>query len=289
MAEPGLTTDILVRGLIVGASKHLGTRIVMEYRPGAGGSLAAAFVSTAKPDGYTLFSGTASTIIDGTLTRKVPFSPLKSFTPIIAFAASEHTATVVHPNAPWKTFKEFVDDAKKNPDKIRMGVSPGSGMHMAMEFVKHQEGLDWVYVPFPSAGPARTAVAGGHLDSASVGTDWGPLVESGMLRVLVTHGKSRALPDIPTLMELGYDFDASMPQAILGPAGLPADVVAKLEDAFAKGMETPEFKTALQQVFVSPFYLNSKGYGDYLRQRWATYEKLYKQFGVIKEAATQPE
>jgi len=78
-------------------------------------------------------------------------------------------------------------------------------------------------------------------------------------------------------------------QSIIGPAGLPPDVVAILETAFVKGMETPEFKTAVQKVYQTPFYLNSKGYDSYLRERWAEMEKLFKQLGIIKEAATQPE
>ena len=135
MAEPGLTTDVLVRALIVGASKYLQKPIVIDYKPGSGGTLAASLVAAAKPDGYTLFSGASTAIIEGALLKKAPFKPLKSFTPITAFAASEHTATLVANDAPWKTFKEFVDYAKKNPGKIKLGISFGSGMHVAMSLL----------------------------------------------------------------------------------------------------------------------------------------------------------
>ena len=291
MAEPGLTTDVLVRALIVGASNYLKRPIVIEYKPGSGGMLAASVVAAAKPDGYTLFSGTGAAIIEGALLKKVPFQPLKSFTPLTAFAASEHTATLVAPDAPWKTFKEFVDYAKKNPGKIKVGISFGSGMHIAMEFVKHQDGINWVNVPFTSGGPARTAVMGHHVDAAASGTDWPPFVESNQLKVLVTHGRTRSphSPNVPNLIELGYNFAGDVPQSILGPAGLAPDVVAKLETAFVKGMEAPEFKAAMQKYYVSPYYLNSKDYTKHLRERWVTYEKLFKEFGIIKEAATQPE
>jgi len=290
-ADPGTTGDILIRGLIIGTSNYLKRPIVIEYKSGSGGMLAASVVAAAKPDGYTLSHVPSAAIIDGALMQKAAFKPLKSFTPVTVFAMSEHTGTLVANDAPWKTFKEFVDYAKKNPGKIKMGISFGSGMHVAMEFVAHQEGKPWVNVPFTTGGPARTAVMGHHIDAVASGADWPPFVEQGQLRVLVTHGRTRAphSPNVPNLIELGYNYAGVVPQSIVGPAGLSPDVVAKLETAFVKGMETPEFKATVQKVYASPFYLNSKDYSRHLRERWAEMEKLFKQFGLIKEAATQPE
>jgi tripartite-type tricarboxylate transporter receptor subunit TctC len=290
-ADPGTAGDILLRGLIIGANNYLKRSIVIEYKAGAGGMLAASLIAAAKPDGYTLCHTTSAAIIDGALMQKAAFKPLKSFTPVSIFAVSEHTATLVAPDAPWKTFKEFLDYSKKNPGKVKYGSSFGSGMHVAMEYVAHQEGNPWVFVPFTTGGPARTAVMGHHIDAVASGADWPPFVEQGQLRVLVTHGKTRApySPNVPNLLELGYKFAGAVHQCIVGPAGLPADVVAKLEIAFAKGMETPEFKAATQKAYQSPIYLNSKDSASTLRQRWPELENLFKQFAMIKEAATQPE
>jgi tripartite-type tricarboxylate transporter receptor subunit TctC len=290
-AEPGLTADVLLRSLIIGASKHLSKPIVVQYKVGAAGMLAASAVAAAKPDGYTLAQTTSAAIVDAALMQKASYKPLKSFTPVTAFAMSEHTATLVAPDAPWKTFKEFVDYSKKNPGKIKMGISIGSGMHVAMEFVAHQDNINWVRVPFTTGGPARIALMGHHIDAVTSGADWPPFVESGQLRVLVTHGRTRAphSPNVPNLIELGYNFAGAVLQTIIGPAGLPPDVVAKLEAAFAKGIETPEFKAAVLKVYQTPFYLNSKDYDRYLREAWPKTEKMFKQFGIIKEAATQPE
>jgi tripartite-type tricarboxylate transporter receptor subunit TctC len=291
ISDPGQSADILIRALIVGAGKYLQKPFVIDYKQGAGGMLAASVVSAAKPDGYTICEVSTSGIIEGALMQKAPFKPLKSFTPIMAFCAAEHTATVVANDAPWKTFKEFVDYAKKNPGKVKMGVSPGSGMHIAMEFVVHQDGINWVNVPFQSGAASRTAVMGHHIDAAATSIDWPPFVESGQLRALVTHGRTRSphVPNVPNLIDLGYNFSAVVPYSLIGPAGLPPEVVAKLETAFVKGMETPEFKAAMQKVYMTPFYLNGKDYDRHLRERWAEQEKLFKQFGFIKEAATQPE
>ena len=290
-ADPGTTGDILIRGLIIGTSNYLKRPIVIEYKSGAGGMLAASVIAAAKPDGYTLCHAPSAAIIDGALMQKAAFKPLKSFTPVTVFAMSEHTGTLVAPDAPWKTFKEFVDYSKKNPGKVKYGTSLGSGMHIAMEFVKHQDDINWVFVPFTTGGPARTAVMGHHIDAVASGADWPPFAESGQLRILVTHGRTRApaSPNVPNLIELGYNYAGAVLQSIIGPAGLPPDVVAKLEAAFAKGMETPEFKAAVQKVFQTPYYLNGKDYDRYLKENWAKSEKMFKQFGLIKEAATQPE
>jgi tripartite-type tricarboxylate transporter receptor subunit TctC len=290
-ADPGTAGDILLRGLIIGANNYLKRSIVIEYKAGAGGMLAASLIAAAKPDGYTLCHTTSAAIIDGALMQKAAFKPLKSFTPVSIFAVSEHTATLVAPDAPWKTFKEFVDYSKNNPGKVKYGTSFGSGMHVAMEFVKQQDNINWVLVPFTTGGPARTAVMGHHIDAVASGADWPPFVESGQLRILVTHGRTRApaSPNVPNLIELGYNYAGAVLQSILGPAGLPPDVVAKLEAAFAKGIETPEFKAAVQKVYQTPYYLSSKDYDRYLKENWTKTEKMFKQFGMIKEAATQPE
>ena len=291
MAETGLTTDVLVRALIIGANKYMGRQFIVEAKPGSGGMLAASLVSAAKPDGYTLFSGASTTMIEGPLMQKAPYKPLKSFTPITAFALSEHTATAVAPDAPWKTFVEFVDYVKKNPGKVKLGISHGSGMHIAMEYVRAQSGAQWVNVPYTSSGPATTDVMGHHIDAVAMGSNWPDFVEAGQLRVLVTHGKTRSPrgPNIPNLIELGYNYAGQVYQTILGPAGLPQDVVAKLETAFTKGQETPEFKSAMDKLYQTQVNLGSKELGNALRERWALQEKLFKQFGIIKEAATQPE
>ncbi|MCL2669061.1 MAG: tripartite tricarboxylate transporter substrate binding protein [Syntrophaceae bacterium] len=291
-SDPGTSGDILARALTEAASKILGKPFVMEHKVGASGLLAGSSVAAAKPDGYTIGMMTISGIIEGTISQKAPFRPLSSFTPILTNFAAEHTVTIVAPNAIWKTFKELVDYAKKNPGKIKMGVSIGSGMHMAMEVVRHQEGINWEYVPFKGGAATRTAIMGGHVEVATTSVDWPPFAEAGQVRALVTHGRERSphSPNVPTLIELGYNFAAVTPYGFMGPAGLSPEVTATLENAFIKAMETPEYKTAMQKViYMSPFYLNSKDFGRYLRERWVEQEKFMKQLGFIKEAATPPE
>ena len=289
--EAGGTIDVSVRAMAPGASSALGQPLIVENKGGGGGTVALAVIATAKPDGYTLCASNCDAVVITCLMQNVPFKPLRSFTSIMGFAMSEHTALLVKSDSTWKTFKEFIDYAKKNPGKIKYSSAGiGTGMHIAMEVIAKKEGIKWVHVPYKGTAPARTALLGAHVDACSSGLGWLPFVESGALRVLATHGRERlpGYPDVPTLKELGYGFVNDTIHAVLGPAGLPPEVVKKLETAFTKGTETPEFKTAVENLYVTPILLKSKEYDLHLKERWGRMEKMFKEIGIIKEAATQP-
>jgi tripartite-type tricarboxylate transporter receptor subunit TctC len=289
--EAGGATDVSVRAMAPGAISALGQPVIVENKGGGGGTVALAVVATAKPDGYTLCAAQNVSVVDTCLMQNVPFKPLKSFTPIIAFAGSEHTALLVKSDSPWKTFREFMDYAKKNPGKIKYSsAGVGTGMHVAMEHIVHKDGIKWVHIPYKGTAPSRTALLGGHVDACSSGLGWIPFVQSGQLRVLATHGRERLsiYPDVPTLKELGYGFVSETFHSILGPAGLFPEVVKKLETAFAKGTETPEFKTAVENLDLTPILIKSKEYDLHLKDKWVRTEKMFKEIGLIKEAATQP-
>jgi len=289
--EAGGTADVITRALALGSEKPLGKPIIVENKGGGGGAVALGALVSGKPDGYALCAVPNDALVNTPLMQKVPFKPLKSFIPIIGHSASENTALLVKSDAPWTSFKEFVEYAKKNPGKIKYSsAGVGTGMHTAMEYVAHQDGIKWVHVPYKGTAPARTAILGGHVDACSSGVDWQPFVQSGQLRVLVTHGRKRLpnFPNVPTLKELGYDFVSDTIHGIVGPAGLPPDVVKKLEAAFTKGIETPEFKMAQEKLSLTPVYYDSKEFDRHLKEHWVKMQKIFIETGVIKEAATQP-
>ena len=287
----GGSSDMSFRALAVGAEKYLGQPIIVENKGGGGGTLALANIANAKPDGYTLCQAASTGIVRAPQMQKVTYKPLKSFTPIMAYVGAHNSGLVVKSDAAWKTMKEFLEYAKQNPGKIKYGTpGVGSAPHHAMEFLAHKEGIKWVHVPYTGSAPAMMAVLGGHINVGSVGPEWVPFAEAGQFRVLGTHEykRSAAFPDIPTFRELGYDFVNETVFSVFGPAGLPPDVVTKLENAFTKGMETPEFKSVMEKLNLIPAYYNSKDYELFLKDLWVKMEKSLKETGVIKEVATHP-
>ena len=289
--DPGSTSDLIARAVPIGTEKALGTRLVIENRGGGGGTVAMAVLANAKPDGYTVCVAPSDVVVHNALMLKVPYQPLKSFTPIIGMSAAGNTALIVNTDAPWKTFQEFVEYAKKNPGKIKYS-SPGVGtaMHAAMEYVGKKEGIKWTHIPYKSASQARTAMMGGHVEACSAGAEFAPFARDGLVRVLVTHGEKRSpqFPNVPTLKELGYDFTKETIHSVFGPANLPPEILHKLETAFTKGTETPEFKALIEKIDCTPAYFNSKDLDRYLKDLWVRTEKMFKDAGIIKEAATQP-
>jgi tripartite-type tricarboxylate transporter receptor subunit TctC len=290
-SDPGGPIDLVARGAAAGAEKELGKPIIVENKGGGAGTVALGVVQSAAPDGYTLCGVINMSIAGIPLVQKVPFKPLKSFTPVVGYAIGEHTGLVVKADAPWKTFKEFLEFARQNPGKVKYSSS-GIGMsaHLVMEAIARKEGVKWVHVPYKGNPAAVTAALGGHVDACTSGVDFVPLVQSGSLRVLLTHGRQRSpnFPDVPTALELGYSITSENIHSVVGPAGLSPSVVQKLESAFKKGTETPQFRSLIERIYVSPFYCDSKEYEHRLKDFWEKNEKLLKDVGIIKEAATPP-
>jgi tripartite-type tricarboxylate transporter receptor subunit TctC len=287
---PGGPLDLIARAIAIGAEKPLGQSIVVDNKPGGGGTVGLSVVATAKPDGYTLCAASTTPMIRTPLLQKVPFKPLGSFTPILGFALP-HSAIVVKTGAPWASLAELVDYAKKNPGKIKYSSSGlGSAMHHAMEVVALKEGIKWVHVPYQGPAPALTALLGGHVDVCSSGADFLPQARSGTVKVLATNGEKRlaALPDVPTLKELGYEFVDETVFSIVGPAGLHRDIINKLETAFSASMEAPPFRSTAANLDLVPISLKSEEYSRYLKDLWFRLEKSLKETGLIKESATRP-
>jgi tripartite-type tricarboxylate transporter receptor subunit TctC len=291
-SDPGGPVDLIARGAAAGAEKELGQPIIVENKAGGAGTVALSILQTAKPDGYTLCAVINQSIAGIPLMQKVPFKPLKSFTPVVGYAIGEHTGLIVKADAPWKTFKEFLEYARQNPGKVKYS-SAGIGMsaHLVMESIAHKEGINWVLSPFKSNPTAMTAVLGGHVDACTSGVDFVPQAKAGEVRVLLTHGRKRSpnFPDVPTALELGYSITSENIHSLVGPAGLPRSVVQKLDAAFKRSTEANQFKSLMERIYVSPFYVTSKDYEQHLRQYWEKNEKLLKNVGIIKEPATQPE
>jgi tripartite-type tricarboxylate transporter receptor subunit TctC len=289
--DPGGPADLLARAAAMGVEKTLGKQLILENKGGGGGALAHAQVANAKPDGYTLCDTNNTALIDMALMQKVPYNPLKNFKGVAALNIGEDTALVVKPDSPFKNFKDFIDYAKKNPGKLTVSLpGVGSAVQAAIEVVAHKDGLKLVNVFHKGSAPAMTALLGGHVDAASAGGQWRNFAQSGQVRPLVSYARQRVpgYPDLPTLKELGYDFVHELIAVVIGPAGLPADVVKRLEAAYKSALETTEYKTVLDKAGRAPYFLTGAELDQHLKERWMKTEKLFKDAGIIKEAATSP-
>ena len=259
---PGGVADITARPLAEAMGRILKQTVVVENKAGAGGGVGMAFVAKAKPDGYTVLLALSSVSIipeaDKVLGRD-PMYQLDQLVPIARFTA-DPTVLAVRADAPWKTANEFLEAAKKDPGSIPYGSSGNYGtMHVPMEMLGASAGAKMLHVPFTGAGPAVVALLGGQVQALSTGpSSVMGHVKGGKVRVLASWGESRhpALPDVPTLKELGYDAQFSQWTGLFVPAGTPDAVVAKLREAARAAVSDETVKTALARVETPIQYLD---------------------------------
>jgi len=281
---PGGTLDVSTRILASKAEKTLGQPLVVSNVGGGAGSVALGQVAKKRPDGYDITSCTSTGLIRIPQLRAVPYSH-EDFVPIMHFTAVQ-SGCVVKSDSPYKTFKDLIEYARKNPGKVTYATSGvGSPMHIAMEFVAAREGIQWTHVPQTGGAPGLTAVLGGHVTAMSDSTEWLPHVKEGSLRLLVTHGERRmkAFPNVPTLRELGYDFINETVFMIAAPTGTPAPIVKTLEEAFHKAMDDPEFIKTIQTLEFDVAYRNSEDTKKYLEDAYNRFSEMIKKLNLPKE------
>ena len=235
--------------------KVLKNPVGVVNKTGAAGAVGMQFVATSKPDGYTLLLALSSISIIPEADKifgRTPAFTVDQFAPI-ALISADPTILVVPADKPWKTAKDFIEDAKKRPGQISYS-RPGiyGTLHMAMELLSHAAGIKMRHVPSPGAGPAMTAMLGGHVDALASGPAVVlPHIKAGKLRALAGWGDKRvaALPDVPTFKELGYpDAEFYIWAGLFAPKGTPEPVLAKLREAARAAVAEPEFKGAMDKM-----------------------------------------
>ena len=283
----GGSTDVTMRALAETTAKYLGQPIVVENRPGAGGTIGGAtMAASAKPDGYTV-SQIPTGIFRYPHMMKVSWDPLKDFTYIIHVTAYTF-GVVVKNDAPWKTFKEFMAYAKANPGKVKLANSGmGAAPHVTMERLALTQGIKWVQVPTKGVAESTAMIMGGHVMATADSTGWGAQVDSGALRLLVTWGngkhRTKRWPNVPTLQELGYGPGTGSPFGIAGPKGMDPRVVKTLHDAFKKGMEDPAYQKVLDKYDMVPVYMNSRDYTKFVKEWFDNEKEIVEQLGLKKK------
>jgi tripartite-type tricarboxylate transporter receptor subunit TctC len=250
---PGGTTDILGRMVAAGLSSSLGQPVVVENKPGQAGSIGAAELARATPDGYTIGGGTISShAINATLYPTLPYDPVKDFAPITMLATLPNML-IVHPSLNVASVRELVALLKANPNKYSFGsAGNGTSQHISGELFKIMTGTQMQHIPYKGSGPMIPDLLAGtiQLSFENITTAY-PQVKGGKLKALAVTSSKRSFvaPEVPTMAEAGLaGYDISSWQAMYAPAGTPRDIVARLHAETVKALRSPENQKKLSDL-----------------------------------------
>jgi tripartite-type tricarboxylate transporter receptor subunit TctC len=280
---PGGTTDIQMRVLAEPASKRLGQPVVIENRPGAGGSLGAtAIARNTRPDGYTLSVMPNSIFRIPVLMQTPPYDPMEDFTWIIRMVGYTF-GIIVRADAPWQTLQDLLDDARANPGKITYGTPGVATLDVTMERIAQLAGgIQWVHVPYRGGAENVNALLAGQINVSAEASGWAELVLSGQLRLLATWGEQRPrrFQMAPTLREAGIPIVNSSPYGLAGPKGMDPEVVRVLHDAFRDALQDPAHLAVLERFDMPMMYADGEGYARYAREFYAEDSAMVRQMGL---------
>ena len=281
----GGPTDVVMRTMAEVASKHLGQQVIIDNKAGATGTLGpATMAATAKPDGYTL-SQIPISVTRLPMMQKTSFDTVKDFTYIIMMTGYVF-GTSARGDSPYKTWKDVIEAAKANPGKITYGHTGfGSSLHIGMEQMAAHSGVKLTQVPFKGEAEIFAALMGGHVDLMAAGTGRQDMIDSGKLRVLNiwTEKRSKRLPDVPSIRELGYPFVFDSPWGFAGPKGMDAAIVKILHDAFKKTLEDSAVQSSMEKFEMLPAYKSTAEYTAFIPEQVKQERGFLGNLGLLKK------
>lgn len=283
----GASNDTMARLLSPLLSRALGQQVVVENRPGAAGNLGTDLVAKSAPDGYTILMLTVAQTISETLYTKLPFSLSRNFAPT-ALVARVPNVMEVHPSVPAKTVKEFIALARSKPGQINYASSgSGTSIHMSAELFKLMTGVDMVHVPYKGSGPALIDLMSGQVSvmfdnlTSSIG-----YIRSGRLRAIAITTAKRypGLPALPTVAESGVPgYEASAWFGVVAPAGVPREIVARLNMEINRAISQPDMRERFEQQGAVPAPGTPADFGEHIRSEVAKWAKVVKASGARVE------
>lgn len=278
----GGSTDRHHRALAELASKHLGQNIVVENKPGGGGTSGPGTMAlTAKPDGYTIAQFPMGMLRVPHM-QKTQWHPINDFTFIMGVSGYTF-GFVVKTESPHKTFNEYIEAARKAPGKIDYGsTGVGTSPHLLLEELAGNAKIDLNHVPFKGNADLMQALLGGHVMAASDASGWDKFVDGGQMRLLVTFGEQRTKrwPQVPTAKELGYNVVGNSPYGLVGPKGMDPAVVKTIHDAFKKAMDDPKHAEVLAQLNQDMWYRTGEDYKKWAIETFAKDKVLIERLGL---------
>ena len=279
----GGPTDITMRVLAENAGKLLGQQVLIDNRPGAGGTLPAQQLQGAKPDGHTLAQIPLG-VFRLPYTTRITWDPVKDITYIIGITGYAF-GLVVPSDSPIKNWADFVAYAKANPGKLNYG---STGMltspHLTMEDIAQRLGLELNHIPYKGSADLMQSILGGQIMAAADSTGFAPHVASGKLRVLNTWGEQRLpkFPDVPTLKELGIPLVQASPYGIGGPKGMDPALVQRVHDAFKQAMEMPNHVDVLNRFDQALMPMTPVQYTRFAEDTFRREKVLIDKLGLAK-------
>jgi tripartite-type tricarboxylate transporter receptor subunit TctC len=282
----GGSADIVGRHVMQKLSETTGGSFVIENRTGAGGNIAFVATAAAKPDGYTLLFSTPGIAINPSLYKKANYK-LEDFTPI-ALIGEAPLVLLANPGLPIKTVNDLVEAGKRKPDAIRFASSGnGSSSHLAMDVLRSMTGMQYLHIPYRGGGPAMLDVIAGQVDVTMLPiSESMPYVRDGRLRALGQTGAKRSpiAPDMPTIEEAGVmGYSSTTWYMVLGPAGMPRNVVQTLQAQLDRVLKMPDLQEKLKGAGVSVINGNSEEANTFLQSEYKKWASLIKASGTIIE------
>ena len=284
---PGGTTDQIARHVQAPLSQSLGQPVIIENRGGGSGSIGAALVAKAPPDGYTWLLVFDTHGVNPSLIPNLPFDTLKDLAPVMLVGTAPMLLTA-HPSTPYKSFKEVLDVAKKDPNKISFGsIGSGSLGHLAMSLVQEQTGAKMTHIPYKGGGPLVQDAVAGHVPIA-IGSAalLNPSVKAGRLRALAVTSPNRfaPMPDVPTISEQGVPgFDSEAWWGLHAPAGTPKPIIDKMHKAFSAALRSPAVEEKLTAQGLVIRTTSPAEYGKFLENEVTRWNRVVKEHKITPQ------
>jgi tripartite-type tricarboxylate transporter receptor subunit TctC len=283
--SPGGFADVPTRMLLPRLSAALGRPIVVENKPGAGGTIGADSVAKSAPDGHTLLAIATPHVISAHLYRTLPYDSLKDFAPIALFGSGPYALVVNPQQLPVASVRELIAAAKASPGKIDYASSGnGSAQHLVSALFNTMAGIQLNHVPYKGSGPAMQDLLGGQVPVSFAGVpNVISAVKSGKLRALAVTTPRRwsELPDVPTVAEAGVPgYEATLWLGLAAPAGTPADIISRLHAETAKALQDPELQRSFRTAGVNATVMNPQEFGAFIRAEYDKWGKVVRDTGA---------